>query len=150
LLQAAVAGTPGFVVRDDEVARGGTSYTADTMDALHAVQPGTQFQLLLGADAARHIGAWRRSTELLEREHFVIANRSGEPRLTMEEAMRIGYRPEHTTLLAVDSPDVSASDVRQRASTGGSLIGLVPDPVADLIHQLGLYGSGRAVHNAGG
>jgi nicotinate-nucleotide adenylyltransferase len=150
LLHAAVDGTPGFVVRDDEVARGGTTYTADTMDALHAAQPGTEFLLLLGADAARQINAWHRSAELLARELFVIANRAGVPPLTSDDAVALGYQPARTTLLEVHSPEISASEVRERARSGSSLAGLVPGAVARLIHELGLYGSARPVHNAGG
>jgi nicotinic acid mononucleotide adenylyltransferase len=42
-------------------------------------------------------------------------------------------------LLSVDSPDISASDVRDRCARGESLDGLVPEMVATLIAAKGMY-----------
>jgi nicotinate-nucleotide adenylyltransferase len=138
-------------VLDDEVRRGGVAHTADTMDLLHRVHPDTEMSVLLGADAARTIAAWPRAANLQARERFIIMNRSGVEGLDAVEAERLGYDPARTTLIEVDSPPVSASEVRRRVAAGESLDGLVPPQVATLIDELGLYhSSGRRVHNASG
>ena len=42
-------------------------------------------------------------------------------------------------LLDVPTPDVSATDIRQRTAAGAPLDGLTPDPVIAHIHKHGLY-----------
>jgi len=150
MLRAAVAGDPRFMIIDREIRRGGTTYTADTMIELHSAYPQTAFKLLLGADVARSMPAWRRAGELLSRERFVIVNRAGETPLRLDEAERLGFDPQRTELLEVESPPVSASEVRRRVAAGEALAGLVPDAVAAIIAREGLYGSGRPVHNSRG
>jgi nicotinate-nucleotide adenylyltransferase len=149
LLRTAVSGHPEFQVREDELRRSGPSYTVDTMHALRRDHPDLQVSLLLGADAARSIRRWQRADELQQREHFVIVNRSGVDTLGEDEATALGFAPERRRILAVDSPDVSASVVRRRAAAGESLNGLVPPEVARLIAERGLYAAQpRRMHNA--
>ena len=151
MLRAATAGRPWMRVLDDEVRRGGVSHTADTMDALHREYPGVRMSILLGADAARTISAWPRAHDLLARERFTIMNRSGAAPLDARSAAELGYDPARTAFVEVESPHVSASEVRRRVAAGESLDDLVPPQVAALIEKLGLYhGAGRRVHNAGG
>ena len=126
---------------DLAVRMGGVSYTADTMDALRREYPEMALSVLVGADAARTIPAWHRAAELLARERFVVVNRTGPPPLDMAELRRLGFDASTTTLLSVDSPDISASEVRERCAGGRSLAGLVPDAVAALITANGMYRS---------
>jgi nicotinate-nucleotide adenylyltransferase len=130
---------PGMAVLDLAIRRGGVSYTADVMDGLRAEFSERDLAVLVGADAARTIDRWHRAGDLLAKERFVIANRSGPPPLTEAEVSRLGYAPSRTTLLTIDSPDISASDVRERCARGESLEGLVPPVVASLIAAKGMY-----------
>jgi nicotinate-nucleotide adenylyltransferase len=141
LLEAAchVSDEPGMAVLDLAIRRGGVSYTADVMDALRSEFPEQDLSVLVGADAARTIDRWHRAGDLLGKERFVIANRSGPPPLTPAELSRLGYATSRTTLLTIDSPDISASDVRERCARGEPLDGLVPPVVASLIAAKGMY-----------
>jgi len=150
MLRAATAGHRGFAVLDLELSRGGVSYTAETMRALRAVHPDTDFVILVGADAARGIGAWHGASELLAKEGFLIVNRTGTPALEPAELQRIGFDPQRTTMLEVLSPPVSASEVRRRVATGEDITGMVPGAVAEMISRQGLYRSVQPVHNSGG
>jgi nicotinate-nucleotide adenylyltransferase len=145
LLEAACHGSsePGFEVVDVAIRRGGISYTADVMDGLHAAHPDLDLAVLLGADAARTINAWHRADDLLRGESFVIVNRSGVPTLGAGDAARLGYAAPRTTLLSVDSPDVSASEIRERCARGEPLDGLVPERVATLIARKRMYRQNR-------
>jgi nicotinate-nucleotide adenylyltransferase len=145
LLEAACAaeGDPRDAVLDLAVHRGGISYTADVMDALRAEHPDDELAVLIGADAARTINQWHRAADLLRTERFVIVNRTGPPPLDADEVARLGYSGERTTLLTIDSPDISASEVRERSARGQSLRGLVPDVVASLIAAKGMYRQNR-------
>jgi nicotinate-nucleotide adenylyltransferase len=141
--EACDSGDPGLAAVDIAIRRGGISYTCEVMDALRAEYPDLDLAVLLGADAARTINAWHRSGDLLSSETFVIVNRSGLPELDAAEAARLGYTDARTTLLSVDSPDVSASEIRERCARGESLQGLVPEEVAALIEEKGMYRQNR-------
>lgn len=145
LLQAACAadGDANDAVLDIAVRRGGVSYTADVMGALRAEHPDLDAAVLLGADAARTINQWHRAADLLRIEQFVIVNRTGPPPLDADEIARLGYAGARTTLLTIDSPDISASEVRDRCARGESLRGLVPEVVASLIAAKGMYRQNR-------
>jgi nicotinate-nucleotide adenylyltransferase len=142
LLLAACAGT-GLAVLDVAIRHGGISYTADVMDALRSEFPTDDLAILIGADAARSIERWHRAGDLLRTERFVIANRTGPPPIDADELGGLGYSPSRTTLLTIDSPDISASDVRERCARGESVEGLVPDVVAALIAARGMYRQNR-------
>jgi nicotinate-nucleotide adenylyltransferase len=143
LLRTAVVGMSGVRVLDLAVRAGGVSYTAETMDVLHRDHPATDLAVLLGADVARTIGAWHRSAELLAGERFVVVNRTGPPPLELDELRALGYDAERTVLLTVDSPDISASEIRSRCGRGESIAGLVPDSVAAMIAATAMYRSKR-------
>jgi nicotinate-nucleotide adenylyltransferase len=143
LLVAATEGEPGLAVLDIALRRGGVSYTADLMEALRAAHPDHDLAVLIGADAARTIPAWHRSGDLLNSERFVIVNRTGPPPLDPDELRRLGFSSERATLLTVDSPDISASEVRTRCARGEPLDGLVPERVASLIAAKGIYRQNR-------
>jgi nicotinate-nucleotide adenylyltransferase len=145
LLEEACAlwGAPGLAVLDVAVRRGGVSYTADVMDTLRAEYPDLELSVLVGADAARTINRWHRADDLLRVERFVIVNRTGPPPLHESELAGLGYAATRTKLLTVDSPDISASDIRARVARGESLDGLVLDKVASLIDAKGLYRNNR-------
>jgi nicotinate-nucleotide adenylyltransferase len=141
LLGAAAGAQPHARVLDLAIRIGGVSYTAETMDALRREHPADELAVLVGADAARTIPVWHRAPDLLAHQHFVVVNRTGPPPLDMDELRRLGFAPSSTTLLTVDSPNISASDVRERCADGQSLAGLVPDSVAELIAEQGMYRS---------
>jgi len=149
MLEAAVEGREGLRVCAADLWRDAPSHTFDSMRSLRAAHPGTSFTLLVGADSARTVPRWWRSRDLLASENFVIVNRHGAGALTEADAAALGFRPGHHRLVQVDSPDISASEVRRRIAAGGSVADLVPAAVADLIAARGLYTPGAApMHNA--
>jgi nicotinate-nucleotide adenylyltransferase len=78
-LAAAHAGEP-FRASDLELTRAGTSYTADTLRALHdAGYDPWQIFFLTGADAFAEIATWRDYPALLDLAHFVVCARPGSP-----------------------------------------------------------------------
>jgi nicotinate-nucleotide adenylyltransferase len=136
---AAAARVPGLRVLDLELRRPGLSYTVDTLAELAERYPSTRVWLVLGADAAREVGSWHRAREVLDRAWFVLVNRSGVPTLDAAEAERLGFDPARTRVVAVDSPAVSATEIRRRVAAGRSIAAMVPPEVAALIVERGLY-----------
>jgi nicotinate-nucleotide adenylyltransferase len=141
LARAAAEGHARVRVLDLEVRRGGFSYTIDTLDELEVAFPGVRVWFVVGADAARDVQAWHRAGELLARARFAVVNRSGVRPLDAAEALRLGFDLARTLLVRVDSPPVSATEIRRRVATGESIEGMVPPAVGALIAARGLYRS---------
>jgi nicotinate-nucleotide adenylyltransferase len=141
MLETAVRATPGLRVLDVELRRPGVSYTIDTLEALRAARPADEAWWVVGADAARHIGEWHRSDDLLGILHLAIVQRAGSPRFSDAEARSLGLDADRTLVLDVTPPSVSATEVRRRVMRGESIKGLVPQAVADIISASGLYRS---------
>ena len=77
MIEAAVAGQPGFIADGREIARGGASYTIDTLIELRAEWPSTPLCLLLGMDAFLSLPRWHRWREIFDYAHVVVAHRPG-------------------------------------------------------------------------
>ena len=147
MTRAAAAGVPGVRVLDVEIRRDGLSYTIDTLDELESLHPGVVIWFTLGADAARDVPHWHRAAELLGRARFIVVNRSGVEPIDDAEARRLGFEVgERTMLIHVDSPAVSATDIRRRVAAGEPITGLVPAAVERLIAERRLYVSPARPH----
>ena len=112
---------------DVELARAGTSYTADTLRALQA--GGTerwQIFFLAGADAFAEIATWREYPAVLDLAHFVVCSRDGVaassmPRRLPELASRMIPVPSIVSDPGAEAPGLHANDVtlgRVRLSQG--------------------------------
>ena len=149
----AVSGQPKLRANDDELRAEGPSYTADTLERLHARgQTPSQIFFITGADAFAEIATWKRYPEVLDLANFVVVSRPGHkidaladvlPDLAdrmrpAAEAARTGSNPL-IFLLQAPTPDVSSTLVRDRLRRGDSITGLVPPLVETHIHQHGLY-----------
>jgi nicotinate-nucleotide adenylyltransferase len=134
MVRAAIAGEPRFVLDRSELERAGPSYTLDTVRALHAAHPDTEWFLILGADQHAGLPSWHGWRELLQRVTLAVANRPGaSPRLDAEVA-------QHPHRMVPMPPlDISATEIRERAARGLPLDGRVPPAVASYIDQHGLY-----------
>lgn len=131
MIAAAVRPVEGLSASDVEIARGGPSYTIDTVDELQA--DGTvRAYVILGSDAAAGLPGWERADELRARARIVVVDRPGSG----------GSRPpEGWDWINVEAPrvDVSSTDLRQRVRDGRPLDYLIPASVLDVIESHQLY-----------
>jgi nicotinate-nucleotide adenylyltransferase len=139
MCRAAAAEHPGMRVLDLEARRPGPSYTVDTLAELEAGRPDAEVWLVLGADAAREFPTWHRREALERQARFVLVNRTGVEGLDAAEAAGLGFDPGRTRIVAVVSPQISATEVRRRVQLGEGLEELVPPAVAAIILERGLY-----------
>jgi nicotinate-nucleotide adenylyltransferase len=161
MVKLAVADTPGWEVWDLELTREGPSYTYDTLTtaAAEGLTP-LQIFFITGADAFAEITTWYRYPEILDRAHFAVVARPGAPLSSLRERLpQLASRMcepadlaqadcTRIVLLDAHTPDVSATDIRQRVARGESIDGLVPSAVAAYIDRNQLYRQARGAQLA--
>ena len=125
MLELAIGDESHFTCSRIELERPAPSYTVDTLEALAGQG---RLYLILGADAARDLPRWRRPDRVRELATLVIARRPGA-----------GGADPAAILLDTPLMDVSARELRERASHGRSLRYLVPDAVWRYIEEHDLY-----------
>lgn len=149
----AVSGVPGLIASDDELRLDGPSYTAETLDRLHARgQTPSQIFFITGADAFADIATWKRYPEVLDLANFVVVSRPGHridelrSRLpALAERMRAAADPVPADagtsifLLQAATPEVSSTVVRDRLRRAEAIAGLVPSLVEAHILKHRLY-----------
>lgn len=132
MVEAAVADVPGLEPSRIEIDAGGMSYTADTLAALLAEDPGRQLFVILGADAAAGLDTWERADEVRDMCTIAVVERPG----ASDAPPRPGWR---WVQVEVPSLEVSSTDLRQRVVDGRPLDYLVTHEVVDCIEARGLY-----------
>ena len=148
----AVSGVPRLQASDEELRSAGPSYTADTLDRLHARGlSASQIYFITGADAFADIATWKRYPEVLDLATFVVVARPGHALESLPArlpALAARMRPANEGgvaaasrihLLDTATPDVSSTIVRERLRRGETIAGLVPPLVETHIHQHALY-----------
>ena len=138
MTRLAVEEAAGFELDEREVARPGSTYTADT---LAEFDRGDELILILGADAAAGLATWDRAHEVVRRARIAVAPRPGTTQSTVEEALDQLGSGEAAFWLDMPDLDVSGTDIRLRAAQDRPFRFLVPDPVWRYVLRHGLYES---------
>ena len=136
MTEASCAGIDGVEASSIEIARGGPTYTIDTLEELRERAPDAEFFLIVGADAAAGLDTWERHRELPSLATLVIVDRAGDA----EPPIPAGWTVEHVGMPRLD---VSSTGLRARVAAGRSLTPYVPQSVIDIIEERSLYGSAR-------
>ena len=138
MVELAVDAQPRLRALRIELERGGRSYTIDTIRSLRDGFPGVVFRLLIGYDAALHIREWHKAEELLAQASFVVFNRPSAT-VAPQTIHELGFPPERTRIVHIETPPISAHQVRDRLARRASIDDLVADSVATYIREHSLY-----------
>ena len=130
----ATASNPRFSVSRADVDRPGTTYTIDTLRALHESYTDAELFFITGADALAQILDWHAAEELFELAHFVGVSRPGYERVDLA-----AFPEGAVTLLEVPALAISSTDCRERVRRGDPVWYLVPDGVVQYIEKRALY-----------
>jgi len=132
LLRLALAGQTQYEVDDQEIRRGGTSFTIDTVRDYAARYSGAELFYLIGADQVGQLDKWREAEELARLVQFAVIPRSG--------AAAVAERPPFRLRGLQGFPvGISSSQIRERVRGGLSIQPLVPAAVAEAIRNMKLY-----------
>jgi nicotinate-nucleotide adenylyltransferase len=136
-LEAAIAGTPGLEVSRIELDREGPSYTADTLEAMAAAEPGAALWFVLGADQLAGLPGWRDPERIIAAARLAVVPRAGHDVRALAERIA----PGRADVLDVPEIGVSSSMVRERIAAGLPVRFLVPPEVEKSLRREGLVAS---------
>lgn len=125
---------------DVELELGEPSYTMVTLEHLRAVEPETEFIVVVGSDAAAGLDTWHRADELREAVQFAVVSRPGPT--TRSGGLQAA--PAGFDLLVVDAPaiEISSTELRSRVGSDRSIRFLTTPGVIALVSEWGLYRPG--------
>lgn len=164
LISAAIAHEQRLVVDDFEIARGGVSYSWQTVAEFarrEGVVPG-ELGLLIGQDQLNGLHNWSRFDYLNEEVTWLICRRPGSARTAPVQITAAGstagqqenvaggqaavdtLQPQlgrllRYQILATPIIEISSSEIRARIVAGNSVRYYVPDAVYDILQAEGLY-----------
>jgi nicotinate-nucleotide adenylyltransferase len=157
MVRLAIADQPAFVLDAREVDRTTPCYTVDTLRELRGELGASQpLCLLMGGDAFLELHTWHEWERLFELAHIVVGNRPGftladrihtaTPALRQHYQQRLcaadalAQRPAGGVAeRAIPKLEISATLIRSRVAENRSIRYLLPNTVADYIHQHHLY-----------
>ncbi len=132
LLRLALAGWTRAEVDEQELRRGGISYTIETVRDYAQRFPGAALFYLIGADHVAALPGWREAAELARLVEFVVIPRPGETPVAFPAPFR-------GRVLKGFPISVSSSEIRARVRAGLPIDSLVPAAVAEAIRIEALY-----------
>lgn len=138
MCQKAIADNPHFEISDIEIARGGDTYTVDTLRELATMYPSdTQLWIIIGSDAFALMDEWYKPDEVAKRAHVAVMARPGFSREQVVKNERLQkFEP---TFVSVTKVGISSTDIRWRARHNQTIRYLVPRDVAAYIASHHLY-----------
>jgi len=144
MTRRAAEGCEWLSVSELEVGREGPSFAYRTLELLADEHSGSQLTFVMGADVAAGLEGWCRPERVLELARIAIAERPGFERSEVDEALERLGATDRVDSLEMPPVGVSSSLVRARFAAGRPVGWLVPDRVAELVRERGLYGAGAA------
>ena len=128
-------------VSDVELQRGGTSYSVDTLAALHEQNPGADFDWIVGDDNLAQLLQWREPERLFALARFVVLTRGT---VSIPQALLDRVRDGRIVALRTPLVPVSSTEIRNCVREGKPIDDFVDPLVARYIHHYGLYKEGTA------
>ncbi len=135
MLELSFAGIEGVIISDIELARGGVSYTADTLAQLRKQYPDAELILFMGDDMYQNLHQWYRVDDIISTASVAVFCRN-----TKEIAPIPGAK-----VYELENPvtEISSSDLRRMLVFGCASAFLQPD-VEAYIRSQGLYDTNRS------
>jgi nicotinate-nucleotide adenylyltransferase len=139
LCRVAVAGADCVEVSDLEIARGGASYTVDTLRALHEHAPEHELTFIVGGDMAYSLPSWREPEAVLDLARLAVAERDGLRREDIAARLDPLHSGDRVAFFDMPRIDLSSSAIRARVAARRPIRYLVTDPVIEAIRSRRLY-----------
>jgi nicotinate-nucleotide adenylyltransferase len=140
MCRLAVKANERFYVSDIEIARGGQSYTSETLTELHRQYPDAQLYLVTGEDMFLTLEQWHDPQAIYRFATICAAPRSPQgTEALLEYAKKIERKGAKTRIENIAYYPISSTMVRDAVKAGQSISSLVPAAVEQYIREKKLY-----------
>lgn len=131
---------PMLTVSDMEIARGGASFTYDTLTSLAEHRPEVQWYLITGADMFCTLRTWYRFEDVARVAILCTVPREGTD-VAQLQTYAAQLEAQGARCYVHDTPvaPISSTDIRRRLAAHELMGALLPDGVEDYIQQHALY-----------
>lgn len=141
MCELAFADVDGVVVSDLEIARGGKSYTYDTLKELS--RPDTRLFFMCGTDMVLSFDTWYRFEDIFKLCYPVYVRRENDPIITNRIVSKITeYYQKYGVMfrkILTEPIEISSTAVRKAVFEGKDISSFVPPLVESYIKTHGLY-----------
>ncbi len=132
MVRLAVEDDDRFRASDIEFKLPTPSYTIDTLTYLEELNPGREFQLVMGGDGLRTFHKWKHAKLIVEKYHRLIYPRPGTD---IDSASRL----PNATLVDAPMMEISSSFIRQAIKQGKDVRHLVPARAYTYMREMHFY-----------
>ncbi|MDD6275603.1 MAG: nicotinate (nicotinamide) nucleotide adenylyltransferase [Clostridia bacterium] len=129
-------------VSDDEIRRGGKSYTVDTVASLSAQYPNDELIFIMGSDMLLSFHTWKKPLDIINKVKICGVTRLGSlDRSRLENYVDEYFPTEKARFIIEDfSPiEISSTQVRNAVKNGENTDGLIEKEVYEYIKKKELY-----------
>lgn len=141
MCELAFAGMERVFVSDMEIARGGRSYTVDTLRALTGED--RRLFLLMGTDMMLTLDQWREAEEIFRLCYPVYMRRENDPiiegQIVAKNKEYLARYGKIVRRVPMEFVDISSTEIRDRVKHGAPIDGVVPPAVVHYIKEHQLY-----------
>ncbi len=142
MCRLAFADMEGVCVSDMEIARGGKSYTVETLRELSGEDRRLFF--LLGTDMLMTLDRWREPAEIFRLCYPIYIRRENDPTFDKPIIEKIAEYHEKfgkvVRKIQTEPIPLSSTDIREKIRRGEDVAGLLPEAVERYIRDNHLYG----------
>ena len=142
MLQLLFGGDGGVEISDMEIARGGRSYTYETVTLLREQYPDDELIFMLGSDMLLSFHTWKNPDVILKKVKICAVTRDGD----IDEKILGAYTAEHFPdkkerfiICSFEPLEISSTDIREKIRNGESVDGLMDEQVMKYIKEKELY-----------
>ncbi len=130
MVRLAVRGNRNFTVSHFEIAKGGKSYSVNTVRHFRQCYPNAKLFFIIGSDHIAKLHTWKNIAEVVKMVSFVAVYRPG-------------FKTIHSRIqvksMLIPAVHTSSSDIRRRLVAGKTVKHLVPENVLRYIRKYKLY-----------
>ena len=144
MLRIACQDDPALQPCDLEIARGGISYTYETLEQVRAIYPDAQLFLLMGSDMFLSFHTWKHPEKILEQATLAVFCRGDRDEQSRIQAKKAQLETEGHQICVIENNVVEISSTQVRRLLAFQCADpFLPAGVGEYIRQNGLY-SGTA------
>ncbi len=132
----------GVEVSDMEIARGGKSYTFETVTLLRQQYPDDELIFLMGSDMLLSFHLWKNPDVILDKVRICAVTRSdGVGEEVLDDYVREHFpeKEDRFIVCEFDPIEMSSTEIRNKVKSGEPVEGLVSSQVLEYIKEKELY-----------